>query len=239
MIFIILSIILFDSSIFYVKNVETVFLSQTNLPDNFDENLIINEVKKGQNIFFADKQKIIQNIHLKYPYIKVISIESVFPDKLKFYLIQRNCFYAVKHKDGYYICDENLGVIEKIATFSSTKFNPIILENLIFPSVKAGSNIPPSACVYISDLSKSLCEWKDDLNILQSYISQIQADYIKKNQILISFFNGCQILVENCENNLSNKLNYAFSYFSQNDIQSGTIKIIDLDNKKTILVYEK
>ncbi|MBQ7307633.1 MAG: FtsQ-type POTRA domain-containing protein [Clostridia bacterium] len=237
---ILLFLIILNSTVFCVKNININFLSTKVNVTQTEETILTNCISKKDytNIFFVNKEKIKTNIQTKYPYIRVINIESVFPNTLNIHLIERQNFYSVKTSSGYYICDNVLGVTEKLQAFSSTPLNPIVLEGVkIKNTITVGMEIESNQAKAIENLSHCLMEWETDINLLQGNICQITLDYLKENQIMISMFNGTTILVENFTNNLSNKLNYAFSYYDKNQIQSGTIKIVEASNLTT-LIYE-
>lgn len=238
---IVLLLIILSSTLFSVKKVNVVYVSQENFNCPEENNILslFNNNEIYQSIFFINKAKCKKTIQSNFPKISVINIESVFPNILNIYVAKRTYFYAVKYDGGYYICDENLNIIEKCLAFSSTKDNVILLDGLTFgKNEQVGLEIKTEKINFIKNLSNCLYEWKEKETELQSLISSIEIDHIKKNQISINFFNGVNIIVENAINNLSNKLNYAFSYFDNNNINKGIIKIIETE-KKTLLIYKE
>lgn len=237
---IVLLLIILSSTLFSVKKVNIVYVSEQNFncPDENNILSLFDNNEIYQSIFFINKTKCKNTIQTNFPKISVINIESVFPNILNIYIAKRTYFYAVKYDSGYYICDENLNIIEKCLAFSSTKNNVILLEGLTFEkNEQVGLGMQTEKIDFIKNLSYCLYEWKDTETELQSQISSIEIDHIKKNQISINFFNGVNIIVENANNNLSNKLNYAFSYFDNNNISQGIIKIIETKGK-TLLIYK-
>lgn len=236
-------IIMLNSTVFCVNNIQLQFLSTQNFVTlSNDEILKKSNLDVSGSIFLVNKKHIKECIQSTFPYIKVINIESVFPNKIKINVIERQKFYAVCGSDGFYICDDGLGIIEKVEAFSSTNNNPIILNGLsINSNQKIGMeiNIDSHHLDIIKNLSHCLLEWETDIAILCGNISSIQVNYSKENQILISLFSGTSILVENSHINLSNKLNYAFSYYDKNkETQNGgIIKIIDSSDGYTKLIF--
>ena len=239
---VLLFLIIINSTVFCVKNININFLSTKINVTQTDQDILQNCIQKNDytNIFLINKNKIKTNIQTKYPYIRVVNIESVFPNTLNIHLIERQEFYSVKTSNGYYICDNVLGVTQKLQAFSSTPLNPIVLEGLKISSnsITIGIEIDSIQAKNIENLSQCLLEWETDINLLCGNISTITLDYLKENQIMISMFNGVNILVENFDKDLSKKLNYAFSYYDNQKIAQGTIKIIDTPNFST-LIYEK
>ena len=225
-----LLVIMAGSNLFYVKNV--IFDYSGDTKELF--NLVQSETQT--NIFMLDKQKITYIIQTNHPYINVDFIECFFPDKVVIYLSDRQNFFAVKGDDGYYMCDKNLNITEKLTSFSSAVNNPIELCGVQIANGTCGMPAGDSN-EFAKKLSHSLLEWKSLVN-LQNEISSINIDYTKKDTVMISMHNGVTILIENANVNTSNKFNYALSYYEKTNKKSGIIKIIDT-NGKTLLVSEK
>ncbi len=129
-------------------------------------NLISNEdiinggkFKKGKPIFFQNKKQYIKNIEDTCPFIKVINIETVFPSKLVVHIAERQKVFAIKgkvseedeEKECFYICDNELRVLEIKADFLSTQENSILIEtqeNGLLKEYKEGE--------YISEIRKPM-----------------------------------------------------------------------------------
>lgn len=79
-------------------------------------------------IFFQDKQAYIDNLEKSNPYLKVINIESRFPNTLVVKCVDREEVFAIKMaEDKYFIVDEDLKVLRIENTFTSTQTNAILL----------------------------------------------------------------------------------------------------------------
>ena len=62
------------------------------------------------------------------PYLKVINIETVFPNKLILHCAEREELFCIKGRDDlYYICDEELKILDVRESFENGKENPIFL----------------------------------------------------------------------------------------------------------------
>ena len=229
--FFVLIIALMSSNLFYVKNI----LIQGDLvyPENITA-LIHSEITK--NIFLVNKQKIKYIIQTNYPSINVDYSECFFPDKIIIKLSLRQSLYALEGEDGFYILDHDMNIIKKEQAFSSTPDNPIILYGDKIKNGITGMSADTNKQDYISLLSYSLNEWKTPDEV-KSEICSIHLDYTKDNNLLLSFFSGVNIMIENSDKNLITKLSSALIYYQTQNVKTGTIKIIDTD-QNTLLIYD-
>ncbi len=79
-------------------------------------------------IFFQDKKSYISKLEKNNPYLKVINIESKFPNTLSIKCMDREEVFAIKMSDErYFILDEDLKVLEVLTSFDSTQTNAILL----------------------------------------------------------------------------------------------------------------
>lgn len=240
---IIVLVIILCSTIFSVANISLNFMSSTYFITE-SSNEILNNAKINEtgSIFLVNKEKIIKNLQTYNTRIKVINIESIFPNKLKINAIEKEDFYAISCESGYVICDENLSTIYIKNDFTNTKDNAIILENLSYNSnFDLGMDLSSSDRNFVSQISYTLREWELNTNLLLGSIESIYLNYTKANQIKISMFTGTTILVENAHLNLSSKLNSVFSFYD-NNLNSqfgGTIKVIDCEDGYSRLIFSE
>ncbi len=93
----------------------------------------------GASVLFEGKKKSIQNIYdhaqtnENFAYLKVVNIETVFPNKFVIHIAEREELFAVEHSGQAYVCDREFRVLRKIddvSTFESTQENPILLKGI-------------------------------------------------------------------------------------------------------------
>ena len=240
--FFIVLVIVLGSTVFSVKEVSLNFMSEKVNVHDTDEEIIQNsELKVTGSIFLVNKTQIKETIQKTYPYIRVINVESVFPDKIIINVAEREKFYAVRTETGFAICDEKLGIIDFTSTYSSTSSNAILLEGVnVNSDLVLGMEIDTDELEIIEKISYSLREWELNTNIILGNISAITINHLKPNQIMFSFFSGTTILIENANSNLSNKMNYALSYYDNNyeASQGGTIKVFDTEENTKLIYYK-
>ena len=81
---------------FTVFNIKSVSFNALNQND-YDTSTI--SVKKSGVVFFVNKQEMISDIEKQHPYINVINIETVFPNKLVVHYATREETFAFKDKN--------------------------------------------------------------------------------------------------------------------------------------------
>ena len=125
----ILIILLF--TLFGLRNVKLDLRTYNSI---FSSNEIQNEViasgKFAYNmpIFFQDKNAYISNLEKENPYLKVINIESKFPNTLVVKCVDREEAFAIKIEENkYFVVDEDLKFLRVLESFSSDQTNAILL----------------------------------------------------------------------------------------------------------------
>lgn len=118
-------------TVFTVKNVEVNF--RTSQIKSWSNEQIIeeSELPYGKNIFSIKKQQYIDKLEKKFPYLKVINIETKFPSTLVIHCAEREELFVVQRDSDYIVCDDCLKILKiEEGTFVSDNTNPIILKNL-------------------------------------------------------------------------------------------------------------
>lgn len=109
------------------KNQTEIYLTESSKQE------IINSANfvESSCVLFMDKQAHINNIEKAHPYIKVINIETVFPNNIVVHCVEREELFAVKFNDyAYYICDEDLKVLKILeleTEYVNTQLNAILI----------------------------------------------------------------------------------------------------------------
>lgn len=124
-------------TLFGLKTIEFNNLNQTNiLESQEDKNFTINAsgLKKNSCVLFLNKNAAVKNIEEEIPYLKVVNIETVFPNKVIIHYAQREEVFAVKSsEDKYFIVDNELKVlryVENSEGYVSSRNNPILVNGL-------------------------------------------------------------------------------------------------------------
>ncbi len=103
-------------------------------------------------IFNVNKNEIEEKLEKENPYLKVINIETVFPDKIVIHCAQREELFAIKISDSlYYVCDDELKVLSMLTNtslYESANNNAILLDGIdvLNKSAKLGEKLNIEGC---------------------------------------------------------------------------------------------
>ena len=231
-------VVVLSSTIFSLKSVEVKFLSSTeNLTDK--ETQIVQSVKfrYGENLFFANKSKYVTKLEKANPYLRVVNIESIFPNKYVINAVERNECYVIKLSNNKYaVTDEHMKVLKILDVYQNNTANAIEIKNsqLATQQVEAGDFFETND--YFLNLFNSFREWKLSYADLKAKITSIEVDYEKTDRLLINMRSGVQIVINSSSNQISDKLNLAFSFYDTKKDKNGN----DVDYTKSgiILITE-
>lgn len=104
-----------------------------NLTVSAEEIVEAGEFSKHKCVLFDGKKKYIEKIENKvkddprFAYVKVVNIETIFPNKYIVHVVEREELFAVGYGESFLICDRDLRVLREIDSFESTNKNPILL----------------------------------------------------------------------------------------------------------------
>ena len=94
------------------------------------------QFKKHSCVLFGGKKKAVQNIldyaktNENFAYIRVLNIETKFPNKYIIHVAEREELFAVENGTQFLICDRDLRVLRIEDSFSSSVDNPIVVSGL-------------------------------------------------------------------------------------------------------------
>lgn len=105
-------------TLFRVNSIELNFRNQTEIyASGESKTAVINSGKINRaSVFGLNKDEIIYNLETSNPYLKVINLEIVFPNKLVIHVAEREELFAIKtsaEDKMYYICDSELKLLTK------------------------------------------------------------------------------------------------------------------------------
>lgn len=246
LIFIVLVVVL-SSTIFSLKNVNLVFYSNTiNLTD---KELIVEsgDFQYNQSIFFLNKQKYIDNLEKSNPYLKVLNIETKFPNNLTINAIERNELFVVKtYQDNsfknYAIVDDEFKVLNTSSSFVNSNLNPILvnIEDYNYLSTTQGDFLDNS--IYdniLKSLANELLGYNNNVLLLKANFAEIHINFENKNNILIKMHSGVEILLKDYNAKLEGKFMLALSYYnscSTENKEKGRITVFE-NNENQIEGY--
>ena len=120
-------------TLFGLSSVSIEFETTTkNLTLSDEEIVEAGRFRYGASVLFEGKQKYIDNLNAKsaenekFAYLKVVNIETVFPNRFVVHVAEREELFAVEYDTQFLICDRDFRVLK----FSSTQENAILLKGL-------------------------------------------------------------------------------------------------------------
>lgn len=130
-------------TLFRTHDISINFHNQTTIfADDDKQSELINcaNINTSIPIFTLNKKEIISNLELNYPYLKIINIETVFPNKLVLHCAEREETFCIKaNGDLYYICDDELKILNITKSVAFGQQNAIYLEGVNVLNTGAGT----------------------------------------------------------------------------------------------------
>lgn len=218
-------IIFFTSALFTLSSVRVNFLSSSPMFIS-KETEIINSgnFDYGKSVFFLKKDLYKNNLEINNPYLKVINLETIFPNKLNINCIQRESLFCIKNFDYYYLLDDEFKVLEKVTSSKFLTSQYIDLGQNDYINIFVGQ-----VCYEIMNnykqLPSVLKEWNDNYSFLKQQIRKI---YLNNNKLIMKMTNNQDLIIKDYRKSLSDKFNIVISAYLSDK----------LHNNEYIYVYE-
>lgn len=229
-------IVVLSSTVFTLHSVSVKLVTDPEAALANEQQIIDSaQFRYGESIFFSSKKTYSQNIEKANPYLRVVNIETIAPDKLVIHVAQRQECYKIKVGDKYAITDENLKVLRIAEVYENTN-NAIEVKNsgLSDQEVEPGDFFESDG--YLTEVFTTFREWNLNYDEIKESISYIQLDYNKQDTLLVKMESGVNIVVENSKVQLSFKMNSAFSIYGAETDKNGNP--VDFSTSGTILITE-
>ncbi len=248
---VVLVCVILNFTLFSLQTVEVNFKNEPMIFTDESKDSISNNsaIKKGTSVFALSKKEITNQLERDNPYLKVINIETVFPNKIIIHCAEREETYAVKASETkYFICDADFKVLNITTTYYNEQYNPILftgLENIITNTnrVNAGEFLEFSSEEEIlKNIGTSLLKNNKSVAEQRALIQSIELTsgidaVTSKNMpyLIIKDFNGFQTNIYRLETLLAEKMQYMFATISQviyspeifyaDELEDGTISL--------------
>ena len=237
------TIVVLSRAIFALNSASVNFLETPQIMQGKEQQIIESaNFAYGSNVLFLGKKGYTQAIEKANPYIKVVNIETVFPNKFVIHCVERQEVFAFQQKNGTYaIIDEEFKVLKTQNEFLNTTTNAILLTNL-----DEVDNYEEGDFISLNDRQKSLViatfyslrEWKTSYSELKNKVENVEIDYKRDNQVLIQIRNNVKIIVKDAHICNSDKLNLAFSaYESDTKFQSDIVMEVRQNEDNIIKIF--
>ena len=257
-------IVVLSSTVFTLKTVVVNFYDYyDNMVDDITKNEYFNssekvdaviesgEFKYGKNIFLLNKDSYKKNLEKNNPYIKVISMNIEFPNRMVVKAIERREYYAVLNENNtYFVCDAEFKVL-RIADTKPTGLIEVVGSgaSTIFDYVNTSAELNSGDFISLSDNTKVLLTFADEMYAChyerEKMLNRVSAISLKNelcsNQslgkvdtLVIKTNAGVEIEIENINNNFADKVLKALEIYNGIENSSnpgntsrGVIKVLD------------
>jgi len=117
---IIVLMVVLSSTVFSLQKVQLSFLEIPNTLSMSDASSILEtaDFDYGTSVFLIDKAKYIDNLEKNNPKLKVIGIETRFPNELVVQVVEREEFCIIERINDYLVCDSDLKVLRIVDDIS-------------------------------------------------------------------------------------------------------------------------
>lgn len=214
-------VILLLFTLFSLKNVAVDFrTSTTNLTASQEEIIEKGDFAYNSPVIFHSKKGYTKRLEEAYPYIKVINIETVFPNKFIIHVSEREEVFAIASQEGFYICDQEFKVLRKTENFSSQSSNAILLSGITIKEEKVEGEF--LKIENYADIFSAFVESNRLLFEQKALVKEIEFEKIFNShtnsdelQAKLTLFAGQKVIIGNCQKMFSQKVASFLQVFSQ------------------------
>lgn len=137
-------LVVLNSTLFTLQHISVSWLTSTINLKTLKESEISSLVDvKGESIFLLNKDEISKKLEKKHPYLRVVGIETKFPNKIVIYSAEREDLYAVKLADGDYAIIDDYGKVLSKTQILSPNVSGTLIEarpiEVLFNSIQLNS----------------------------------------------------------------------------------------------------
>ena len=239
-------------TLFALSSVTVSFQSTlSNLSLTEDEIVEAGQFHYGSCVLFDNKKTAIEKINDKakederFAYIRVVNIETVFPNKYVVHVAERERLFAVRNSENVFICDRDFRVLDVKQDFDATSEDCVLLKGLQIENseISVGDFLQIKQTYMLkffsafSQNNRTLREvvGKFSEAILSTYSDDFTGE--QYHQIEINSASGQKFLIKNPDFAFANKVALLYSVesalFSQ---KTDNDNILDSDGNQIFLI---
>ncbi len=213
-------------TLFKVNKIEFDFENSTSIFASIEKQT---EVIKSADIntkipiFTLNKKYIKNNLESNNPYLKVINIETVFPNKLILHCAEREELFCIKSRDNlYFICDEELKILNIQQSYSNLQTNAVLVNDVDI--LNTGASVGDFLELYsgqelIKNISSAFAHTNKTVADIKAIFKSVSLKYednvfVAKKSPTFTFttFDNFEIEVRNANSFLNSKINILLNY---------------------------
>lgn len=233
-------LIVMSSTLFTLQSISVNWLTtKCNIKE--EDYQLVEDIEKGQSIFLLKKEDISTKLEKSFPYLRVVSIETKFPNKIVIHTAERESLYAIKLSDTEYAIIDERGKVLQLADGSIFEgaeadlgTRPILVnfENMALDikNFEEGRDIGNQYIEnLLSDLSYSFRESRYSPTTCKGVVKSIDVESQGEfSQINIQTRNGMVLKIHEIENYTTDKLLLGFeryNYYHNLGVVDRTIQV--------------
>lgn len=215
-------------TLFGLSSVTVEFHSTTkNLTVSEEEIVSAGQFRMNACVLFESKSKSIENINNyvsqneNFAYIRVINIETKFPNKYIIHVAEREELFAIKNDETgkFFVCDRDLRVLKIVDDFTSKNDNAILLEGATISnkSASVGDFLQikeENVKNFYSAMLENNRSFSEQISSFKSIKLSSSIDSVTKKtytDIDIKTFSGSEYVLKNIDFALSEKIQKLFA----------------------------
>jgi len=253
----VLLLFILSFTLFRVHNIKLNFKNQTTIYASEErQEAVINSanISRSAPIFSINKKLAIETLEKENSYLKVVNIETVFPNTLIIHCAEREELFCVKIGENlYYYLDEDLKILRLDTSYSSSQTNAVLLSGVevVNPSAKVGEHIKiQSDEQIVKQLSGVFAYNNKTIADIRAMFKKITLSYEKDYYTAVSApiltfvtFDDFSIKLGLASNHLIEKVNLMLALIPQSVDKYGEYKLIIEINPNNVadsyIRYEK
>ena len=246
---VIVTLVVLLFTLFGLNKVEMCFQNNSKV---FADETIVKQIissanfKKHSCVLFLNKDKYINKLEKENSYLKIINIETKFPNNLVIHCAEREEIFAIKNGDRkYFICDVDFKVL-KILDYSNTELSDEYLSTQNNAIILNGINVLNSSAVVgdfltileskeiVYNFVTSMAVNNRDIAETKALIKELTLSYnvLGQAKLLLKLHSEYSVEILDTSNFLSKKINLFLSIYDK-------IPATDYSTHKLIIIYNQ
>lgn len=250
-------LVVVNSTLFTLQGISMNWLTTKYMLQDTKDYEIADEIELGQSVFLLNKAEITKKLEKSNPYLRVVQLETKFPNKLVVHCAERESLYSIRISNTQYAILDEMGKVLSIASSQSFQgmeaslgTKPIIVD-FISLGLKAedfcvGEVVSSSYVANLmTSLSRSFREASYDPTTTKGVIKSIEVASLGDfSQVSIMARNGMEINISDVESMTTTKLLLAFDRYNFKHSKGEVDCVIDVRfcesmNNIVANIYEK
>ncbi len=224
-----ITVLIFSSSMLFSVNeieVKGSTISNSN-EDVLSKTEEVVTLYKGKNYVFINENKISKEIEASSPYVKVVSVKKIFPNKIVVEVKERKEALCLVYNSTYYTLDEEL-VILKVE--NENKNNVDGLKNVELnlnvadfdeAELKAGNVLNIYDKNAFNYLKESVAKFLENRQNLESVTLEVKRDGTMYNRLTLLMREGVKFNIQKANDQTLLKLDKAFEFYKNLTMPNG------------------